>query len=97
MPPDPVIGALAFVGLVTYSVIGAVVTALILPHIMDKKKILEYSEKGMHSDASGGYFFGALLWPAFLAGMVVIGVLAAPLWCGGKVSRYLTQAQLREG
>jgi hypothetical protein len=94
MPPPPVLALLSFIGFLVYVVIGAAVTAPIVRKVSDDYHVAGYIESGADGKIAPGYFFAVMGWPLVLAAVVLVCVIAVPLFLGGKVSRYVARVDL---
>lgn len=99
MPPDPILGLLAFVGLCVYSVIGGAVGATALRIISPKvyhKHLAGVKKYGYSGEVHLTFWPFVILWPAAVALLAPAAILMGPAWISRKVGVWTAKAQIKE-
>lgn len=104
MPPDPILGILAFFGLFAYAAIGALVASVLI-RLCDIN--INYGStnglglvRGLAGETRGndaawvGFTFAAAFWPVVAVGLVTFGVVVGPALIAQKIGTYVAKAQI---
>lgn len=97
MPPDSILGLLAFVGLCLYAIIGMIVGVLSMRYMgdhHDRMEVISEWHQLAYSDSHDDRIpvvMVAIVWPAWLVLLVPVGLVYCVVWIPARLGKHAAQ------